>query len=149
MKFPRFGSTPVTPPEAATPPVDPGPPGATVVLLVDDEPVVRNLFALALRREGYHIVEANDGAEALTVATQLPRIDLVITDIVMPKMKGPEFASRLREVRPDQQFVFVSGYVVSDDLGPNARLLAKPFMRQDLVKTVRDVIGPAQTPQPA
>jgi len=118
-----------------------------VVLLVDDEPAVRNLFALALRREGYHVVEASNGVEALELATQLDHLDLVVTDIVMPVMKGPEFAMKLREARPDMKFVFVSGYLVSDDLGPNSTMLAKPFMRQDLVKKVFDVIGPANQPQ--
>lgn len=141
MKFPKFGSAKDTPAEAP-PPVDPGPSGATVVLLVDDEPAVRNLFALALRREGYHVVEAGNGVEALDAAGQLPQLDLVVTDIVMPIMKGPEFANKLRETRPDMKFVFVSGYLLSDDLGANAYLLAKPFMRQDLVKKVFDVIGP-------
>ncbi len=143
LRFPKFGST--KPEPDAPPTVDAGPPGATVVLLVDDEPAVRNLFALALRREGYHVVEANDGVEALVIAERLPNIDLVVTDIVMPKMKGPEMAARLRERRPELQFVFVSGYVVSDDLGPNAHMLAKPFMRQDLIRKVFDVIGPPKS----
>jgi two-component system cell cycle sensor histidine kinase/response regulator CckA len=147
MKFPRFGSPKPTPDTPPPPVADPGPPGATVVLLVDDEPAVRNLFALALRREGYHVVEAGNGVEALELAKQLDHLDLVVTDIVMPVMKGPEFAMKLREARPDMKFVFVSGYLVSDDLGPNSSMLAKPFMRQDLVKKVFDVIGPAKQPQ--
>ena len=141
MKFPIFGSSkPAL--EAAAPPVDSGPPGATVVLLVDDEPAVRNLFALALRREGYHVIEAGNGVEALDIAARLDHIDLVVTDIVMPVMTGPEFAAKLRERLPDMKFIFVSGYLLTDDLGPNAYPLAKPFMRQDLVKKVYDVVGP-------
>lgn len=145
LKFPKFGTS--KPEPAGPPPVDQGPPGATVVLLVDDEPAVRNLFGLALRREGYHVVEANNGLEALEVAKQLDHIDLVVTDIVMPAMKGPELAAKLRERLPDMKFVFVSGYLVSDDLGPNAHMLAKPFLRQDLVKKVFDVIGPPKQTQ--
>jgi two-component system cell cycle sensor histidine kinase/response regulator CckA len=146
MKFPRFGSAKPSPEEPSAPVADPGPPGATVVLMVDDEPAVRNLFALALRREGYHVVEAGNGIEALEIAKQLNTLDLVVSDIVMPVMKGPEFAAKLREVRPDMKFVFVSGYLVSDDLGPNSTMLAKPFMRQDLVNKVLDTIGPANQP---
>lgn len=143
MKFPpRFGHTPSVPTPDGPPAVGPIPPGSTVVLLVDDEPAVRNLFALALRREGYHVIEAGNGAEALLAAAQLDAIDLVVTDIVMPVMKGPELAARLRERFPTLPFVFVSGYLVSDDLGPNAQMLAKPFVRQDLIKKVQDVIGP-------
>jgi len=141
MKFPRFGTPPPAPVEAVLP-VDHGPPGATVVLLVDDEPAVRNLFAQALRREGYHVVEAGNGQEALDVAARLPHIDLVVTDVVMPVMKGPEFAGKLRARLPDMKFVFVSGYAVVDDLGPNAHMLSKPFMRQDLVRKVLEVVGP-------
>lgn len=146
MKFPLFGGSTAAPKPEAPPAVEPVPPGATVVLLVDDEPAVRHLFALALSREGYHVVEAGNGAEALQVAAQLDAIDLVVTDIVMPVMKGPELAARLRERLPNLPVVFVSGYLVSDDLGPNAHMLAKPFVRQDLVKKVQDVIGP---PRPA
>ncbi len=142
MKFPRFGHVPDSPKPEGPPAVGPIPPGATVVLLVDDEPAVRNLFALALSREGYHVLEAGNGAEALQVAAQLDAIDLVVTDIVMPVMKGPELAARLRERFPALPFVFVSGYLVSDDLGPNAHMLAKPFVRQDLVKKVLEAIGP-------
>lgn len=142
MKFPLFGSSTTTPKPEDPPAVGPVPPGATVVLLVDDEPAVRHLFALSLSREGYHVVEAGNGAEALQIAAQLDAIDLVVTDIVMPVMKGPELAARLRERLPNLPFVFVSGYLVSDDLGPNAHMLAKPFVRQDLVKKVQDVIGP-------
>lgn len=146
MKFPKFGASKPAP-VAAPAPVDPGPPGATVILLVDDEPAVRNLFALALRREGYHVLEAGNGAEGLEIAAQLEHIDLVVTDVVMPVMKGPEFAAKLREQRPDTKFIFVSGYLVSDDLGANAHMLAKPFLRQDLVKKVYDVVGPPAVPR--
>lgn len=145
LKFPRFGGAATTPKPDDPPAVGPIPSGATIVLLVDDEPAVRSLFAMALSREGYHVLEAGNGAEALTVAAQLDAIDLVVTDIVMPVMKGPELASRLRERFPLLRFVFVSGYLVSDDLGPNSHMLAKPFVRQDLVKKVRDVIGPPRS----
>jgi two-component system cell cycle sensor histidine kinase/response regulator CckA len=145
LKFPRFGAATATPKPDGGNTIGPIPPGATVVLLVDDEPAVRNLFALALTREGYHVIEAGNGAEALEVAKQLETIDLVVTDIVMPVMKGPELAMRLRERFPDLKFVFVSGYLVSDDLGPNSHMLAKPFVRQDLVKKVLEVVGPPRT----
>ena len=144
MKFPLFGAPAPAPVETVLP-VGQGPPGATVVLLVDDEPAVRNLFAQALRREGYHVVEAGNGVEALDAATRLKHLDLVVTDVVMPVMKGPEFAEKLRARLPDMKFVFVSGYAVVDDLGPNAHMLSKPFMRQDLVRTVHDVMGPPKS----
>lgn len=145
LKLPRFGAAPRS--KVAGPPaIDPVPPDATVLLLVEDEPAVRNLFSMALRREGYYVAEAQHGEEALAIAAQLPRIDLVVTDIVMPVMKGPEMARRLRAQHPDLKFVFVSGYLVSDDLGPNSHMLAKPFMRNDLVRKVIDIVGPPKQP---
>lgn len=121
----------------------PIPETGAVILLVEDEPAVRGLFALSLRKDGYFVLEASNGAEALTVVEQAGRVDLVVTDVVMPIMKGTELAARLREQYPNLQFIFVSGYVVHDALGPNAALLQKPFLRQDLVKKVEDILGPA------
>lgn len=116
---------------------------AAVILLVEDEPAVRGLFALSLRKQGYFVLEASNGAEALAVVEQAGRVDLVVTDVMMPIMKGTELATRLRETYPQLRFIFVSGYVVHDHLGPNSVLLQKPFVRQDLVKKVADVLGPA------
>lgn len=145
MRFPRFGAAPTEVEPAGPPPVGPIPPNATVVLLVEDEPAVRSLFGFALRREGYHVLEAGHGVEALEVADQVDHIDLVVTDIVMPVMKGPEMAVKMRERIPNLPVLFVSGYLVSDDLGPNAQLLTKPFVREDLVRRVVELIGPARS----
>lgn len=123
--------------------MDPIPANVPAILLVEDEPAVRGLFALSLRKEGYHVMEASNGAEALAVVEQAGRVDLVVTDVVMPIMKGTELAARLRETHPGLQFIFVSGYVVHDHLGPNSVLLQKPFVRQDLVRKVAEVLGPA------
>ena len=140
MKLPFFGSRNSDAPGAT--PVDPVPEDATVVLLADDEPAQRQLFAYALRREGYYVLEARNGVEALGIAEQVGRIDLVVTDIVMPVMKGPEMAARLRERFPNAQVIFVSGFLVTEELGPNAHVMQKPFVRQDLLKRVFDIIGP-------
>lgn len=121
----------------------PIPDNAAVILLVEDEPAVRGLFAMSLRKDGYYVLEASNGAEALAVIEQAGRVDLVVTDVMMPIMKGTELATRLRETYPQLRFIFVSGYVVHDHLGPNSVLLQKPFVRQDLVKKVADVLGPA------
>ena len=116
---------------------------AAVILLVEDEPAVRGLFANALRKDGFFVLEASNGAEALNVVEQAGRIDLVVTDVVMPIMKGTELAARLRQTFPSLRFIFVSGYAIHESLGPNAELLQKPFVKQDLVKRVVAVIGPA------
>lgn len=125
------------------PSVGPIPDNAAIILLVEDEPAVRGLFALSLRKDGYFVLEASNGAEALAVVEQAGRVDLVVTDVVMPIMKGTELAAKLRETYPNLRFIFVSGYVVHDNLGPNSVLLNKPFLRQELVKKVVDVLGPA------
>lgn len=123
--------------------MDPIPADTAIILLVEDEPAVRGLFALSLRKDGYFVLEASNGAEALAVVEQAGRVDLVVTDVVMPVMKGTELAARLRETYPQLRFIFVSGYVIHDNLGPNAVLLQKPFVRQDLVRKVSDILGPA------
>lgn len=110
--------------------------------MVDDEPAQRQLFAFALRREGYCVLEARNGAEALDVATQAGRLDLVVSDVVMPVMRGPEMAARLRERFPDVRVLFVSGFLMNEELPPDAHMMQKPFVRKDLLKYVFDIIGP-------
>ena len=125
------------------PPLGPIPEGEPIVLLVEDEPAVRGLFAMCLRKDGYFVLEASNGAEALSLVEQVGRVDLVVTDVVMPIMKGTELAQRLREKFPALRFIFVSGYVVHDELGPNSELLQKPFLKGDLLKRVVAVLGPS------
>jgi two-component system cell cycle sensor histidine kinase/response regulator CckA len=120
-----------------------------VVLMVDDEPAQRQLFAFALRREGYFVLEARNGAEALDVAERAGHIDLVVSDVMMPLMKGPEMATRLRERYPNVRVLFVSGFLIEEDLGRDAHVMQKPFVRKDLLKSVVDIIGPARTTPPA
>lgn len=131
--------------EPSAPPIGPIPEGVPIVLLVEDEPAVRGLFAMSLRKDGYFVIEASNGAEALTAVEEAGRVDLVVTDVVMPVMKGTELAQRLREKYPTLRFIFVSGYVVHDELGPNAELLQKPFLKGDLLKRVVAVLGPPQS----
>jgi two-component system cell cycle sensor histidine kinase/response regulator CckA len=136
-------ANPTSKQEPPIPMIGPIPEGAAVVLLVEDEPAVRGLFAMCLRKDGYFVVEASNGSEALSVVEQVGRVDLVVTDVVMPVMKGTELAQRLREKFPSLRFIFVSGYVVHDELGPNAELLQKPFLKGDLLKRVVAILGPA------
>lgn len=141
LRLPRF-SNKADEGVVALPSPDALPADATVILMVEDEPAVRGLFAQALRREGYCVLEARNGAEALEVVAHAGHVDLVISDVVMPIMKGPELATKLREENPDLRFIFVSGYLVEEPLGPNAVMLQKPFMRNDLMKLVFDTVGP-------
>jgi CheY-like chemotaxis protein len=87
------------------------------VLLVEDEPVLRELAAATLREKGYTVVEAVNGQEGLRMARQHDgKIDLVLTDVVMPVMGGKEMADTLRTSRPDTKVLFTSGYT-QDALG--------------------------------
>jgi two-component system cell cycle sensor histidine kinase/response regulator CckA len=115
-----------------------------IVLMVDDEPAQRQLFAFALRREGYSVLEAQNGAEALDIAERAGHVDLVVSDVMMPLMKGPEMAARLRERFPEVRVLFVSGFLIEEDLGRDAHVMQKPFVRKDLLKSVADLIGPAR-----
>jgi two-component system cell cycle sensor histidine kinase/response regulator CckA len=147
FKFRRFRSDSSTPDDEV--PAGPAPDDATVILLVEDEPVVRGLFATSLRREGYYVVEARNGAEGLDTAQRVGRIDLVVSDIVMPVMKGPELAVKLRELYPGLRFLFVSSYLVEEQLGPNTDMLQKPFKQEQLIRKVVEIIGPPKPTQSA
>ena len=111
------------------------------ILLVEDEPAVKGLFSQALHREGYTVHEARNGVEALEVAKGIEHIDVLVTDVVMPYMKGPELARELRAKQEDLKVIFVSGYVAPGDLGPHQALLQKPFVRQQLIDKVKEVLS--------
>jgi CheY-like chemotaxis protein len=110
------------------------------ILLVEDEPAVRQLFALALTRAGYRVHEARNGQEALKVFEQYgDSIDLLLTDMRMPYMGGAELAQHLKARRQSLKLICVSGYPGADtDLA--ADFLAKPFSRDDLLNKVREVL---------
>jgi two-component system cell cycle sensor histidine kinase/response regulator CckA len=112
-----------------------------IILLVEDEPAVKGLFSQALNREGYTVHEARNGVEALEVIKGIEHIDVLVTDVVMPYMKGPELARQLLAKQPDLKVIFVSGYVAPGDLGPHEALLQKPFVRQQLIDKVKEVLG--------
>jgi CheY-like chemotaxis protein len=111
------------------------------ILLVEDEPAVRSLFAQALRQAGYRVLEARNGAEALTVFEgSHDQIDLLLTDIRMPFLSGSELAAKLLERKPGLKMLFISGYAAQVEIGPHSALLQKPFVRADLLRAVRGVL---------
>jgi PAS domain S-box-containing protein len=120
--------------------------GSETVLLVEDNEAVRNLARDALKRYGYQVIEAENGQEALQVASdQLDRIALVLTDVVMPVMGGRELAKQLLARRRDLKIIFTSGYTTDSilsqtGLGGAAAFLQKPFTPALLGQTVRDVL---------
>ena len=116
-------------------------PARETILLVEDEPAVRQLFAQALMRAGYRVYEARNGQEAMKVFDQHgDTVDLLLTDMRMPYMGGAELAQHLRARRRTLKLLCVSGYpgAAADDL--KADFLAKPFSRDDLLAKVREVL---------
>jgi len=130
--------------EQAIPAADTG--GQQTVLNVEDEPAVRALIVQILKGHGYQILEAGNGERALEVAAGYAgRIDLLLTDVVMPGMRGSEVATRLAAVRPETAAVFVSGYpedeIMRDGvLDPGVGFVQKPFTASELLQSIRDVL---------
>jgi two-component system, cell cycle sensor histidine kinase and response regulator CckA len=122
------------------------PRGSETVLLVEDELTVRAVARVALTRQGYRVLEAAGGQEALSLtATGTGTIDLLLTDVVMPGMSGPELAERLTGRRPGLRVLYMSGYtdeavVKEGRLARGAPLLVKPFTPEDLARKVREVL---------
>ncbi|MEP6919099.1 MAG: response regulator [Acidobacteriota bacterium] len=111
------------------------------ILLVEDEPAVRQLFAQALGRAGYRVHEARNGQEAVKVFDKHGEaIDLLLTDMRMPYMGGAELAQQLRARRQTLKLLCVSGYPGGGDSEMTANFLAKPFSRDDLLAKVREVL---------
>jgi PAS domain S-box-containing protein len=113
------------------------------VLLVEDEPLVRGLLVRLLGREGYVVLEAASGDEALgVVAAHEGPIDLLVSDVVMPGLSGPDLAARIRERQRALRVLFISGYNETDAAGygvlrPDVDLLAKPFTPDAFASRVR------------
>lgn len=122
------------------------PRGVETILLVEDETPLRLLARDFLEKSGYHVLDAPDGKEALEIARHFRGpIHLLLTDVIMPGMSGPELANTLRLDRPDTQVVFVSGY--TDDAlarhgltGTGMVFLPKPFTREEVLRKVREVL---------
>ncbi|MCZ7596059.1 MAG: response regulator [Hyphomicrobium sp.] len=120
--------------------------GTGRVLLVEDEEVVRNFAARALKRQGYKVLEAASGVEALEVMEKSKgKIDIVVSDVVMPEMDGPTLLKELRKKNPDLKIIFVSGYpndAFKAALGDeNFAFLPKPFSLPQLAAKVKEELG--------
>lgn len=115
--------------------------GHETILLVEDEPAVRQLFAQALIRAGYRVFEARNGQEAMKVFDQHgDTIDLLLTDLRMPYMGGTELVQHLRARRSTLKLIWVSGYPSAGDDDLTTDFLSKPFSREDLLAKVREVL---------
>lgn len=115
-------------------------PPRETILLVDDEPAVRQLFTLALERVGYRVHEARNGQEALEVFERHGEsIDLLLTDMRMPLMSGADLARQLRAKRRSLKLLCISGHA-GEEHEFAADFLAKPFSRTELLAKVREVL---------
>ena len=123
------------------------------VLVVEDEREVRELACEFLKAAGYSVLTAEDGLEALEVAQRFGKsINVVLTDIVMPKMRGPALAKRLRTLFPHLKLVFMTGYLEQsapgDDFLQDAFFLQKPFSRETIVNHVAESLKDSPLPKP-
>jgi CheY-like chemotaxis protein len=121
------------------------PRGNETILLVEDEEDVRILTAKMLRLQGYKVIEAQDGNTALATSKKLNgNIDLLITDVIMPRMSGAELAVHLKNNQPDMQVLYISGYASSvmerQNKDINASFMQKPFTFENILYKVRDIL---------
>src|SRR5438094_951916 len=121
----------------------PVPRGDQTILLVEDEDAVRRLVHEVLRRLGYRVLVARDGAEALALSqSHTDAIDLLLTDVIMPGMDGRDLAARLQATRPETQVLFMSGY--AEPPLPENVLLQKPVTPDDIARKVAAVLRGAR-----
>ena len=120
--------------------------GSETILLVEDDEEVRNVATRILRRNGYRVLEANNGADALRVCeNEAAPVDLIVTDLVMPEMGGTELARKIRETQPDARILFTSGYtedavVRQSLLSAGEEFIEKPFTPATLAKKARQLL---------
>ena len=117
--------------------------GSGTVLVVDDENLVLTMAETILSDFGYKVVTANNGQKALHFMSQPDtRVDLVITDLVMPGMGGRELLERIRQLYPDMPVLTTSGYVMPEDKKKGTGYLQKPFTSTELLVKVKSVLSP-------
>jgi signal transduction histidine kinase len=126
--------------------------GTETILLAEDDEMIRRLARRVLQGQGYQVLEARTGAEAASLAESAPSgIDLLLTDVVMPEMSGPELAHRLRTRYPGLRTIFMSGYTGDaitrhGVLAGGAVYLQKPFTVEQVARTVREVLDRTEEP---
>jgi two-component system, cell cycle sensor histidine kinase and response regulator CckA len=115
------------------------------VLIVDDERAVRELVAAALTRAGFDVQTAGSAEEALDLEARRA-VDLLVTDVLLPKISGPELADLIRRRSPDTRVLFMSGYtgnaLTPNDLRQGSAFLPKPFGTTALIARVQEVLNP-------
>jgi two-component system cell cycle sensor histidine kinase/response regulator CckA len=133
--------------ETAVPDTPSSRPTAGIVLVAEDQEPVRRIVCRTLAHDGYEVLDAEDGAAALERAQSMPRIDLLITDLVMPRMGGRALAEHLVAARPGLKVIYMTGYANDAEVAREVRdgsrlLLTKPFRAATLLDTVREALSP-------
>jgi PAS domain S-box-containing protein len=115
--------------------------GSETILLVEDEPAMRTTTERLLKNLGYCVLSARGPKQALAYARQFSgRIDLILTDVVMPEMNGKELSECIRELQPTTKHLFMSGHIGNVELGSEVLLLRKPFSMKTLGDKVREAL---------
>ena len=129
------------------------PRGTETVLIVDDDDAIRRLAERTLTSYGYTVASASSGLDALTLARTMPHVDVLLTDIVMPQLSGPQVAERLRQRQPGIRVVYMTGWVddaiMKLELDANVALLRKPFTPVGLALLVRHALDSRFSPTTA
>jgi two-component system cell cycle sensor histidine kinase/response regulator CckA len=119
--------------------------GHEMILVAEDEAVVRDMVVIALERAGYRVVAASTGEEAVRLIDRMgEEIDLLLSDVVMPGMSGPDLYDRARRTRPDLKAVFMTGYsalAIGRPIPLGITLLEKPFSGARLSEVVRETLS--------
>ena len=116
--------------------------GGTTLLVVDDEPAILQITTRILTNLGYGVKAFTSPVEALSAARGLPKVDLLLTDVVMPEMGGLELSQRLKALHPTAKCLFMSGYAADDEvLQESAHFIQKPFAIKELAKKVHEALG--------
>jgi DNA-binding NtrC family response regulator len=113
------------------------------VLVVDDDPLVLSLVTRILARQGYDVLSAPGPTQALVLAASMPPIDLVVSDVQMPGMKGPALVKEITSASPSTAAILMSGYVERPDPASDVIFLHKPFSVPELVEAVERVLATA------
>jgi len=115
------------------------------VLVVDDEPAVLGLISHALAARGYEVQAAPDPLQALKLAHDAPCFDLVVSDVIMPQMCGPELVRRITQICPGTAVLVMSGHIDVQDLPKGAKFIGKPFQVKDLYSIVDRALASSPT----
>jgi DNA-binding NtrC family response regulator len=123
--------------------------GSETILLIEDLAELREMIATILRSKGYKVLQARDGADAVNLAgSHFAPIDLIVTDVIMPKLNGPEAIRQIRMRRPSVKAIYITGYsdqvLTDEELFSNSLTIEKPFQPDTLLAKIREILDQDQ-----